>query len=287
MTLDECRRFYAEEIRFVANLESAAVVEAFGRVPREKFLGPPPWQIALPKILSGDTIYRSINDPRDLCHNVLIAIDPARGLNNGQPSALASWIEALDLRPGDRVFHVGCGVGYYTAIMAELVGAGGSAIACDVDSELAARAAANLDSYPNVVVHPGDGAAFDPGPCDAIFINAGVTHPHLPWLDLLKEGGRLVFPLTFAMGEKGSGIGRMLKITHRQGRFAAEAGSEVGIYLCTSVRDPQMEPPIKKGLATGTLLKLKSARRNSHEQTDSCIVHREDVCLSTLEPAGD
>ena len=61
-------------------------------------------------------------DPRDLYHNILIAIDKDRNVNNGQPSALARWIDALDLKTGDRVYHLGSGVGYYTAIMREVVG---------------------------------------------------------------------------------------------------------------------------------------------------------------------
>jgi protein-L-isoaspartate(D-aspartate) O-methyltransferase len=46
-----------------------------------------------------------------------VALDAAHDINNGQPSALAYWIEALDLKAGDRVYHLGCGVGYYTAII--------------------------------------------------------------------------------------------------------------------------------------------------------------------------
>ena len=46
MPLEECRRFYSDEIRFAGNIQSAALLEAFARVPREKFLGPGPWQIA-------------------------------------------------------------------------------------------------------------------------------------------------------------------------------------------------------------------------------------------------
>ena len=53
-------------------------------------------------------------DPRRLYHNVLVAIDPARKLNNGQPTAVITWLDALDPRPGDRVVHVGAGVGYYS-----------------------------------------------------------------------------------------------------------------------------------------------------------------------------
>lgn len=111
MTLDECRRFYAEEIRYAANIESGALVEAFARVPRENFLGPGPRQIARPEMRPGTTTfattYTTIDDPRQIYHNVLMALDAIRGLNNGQPSALALWINALDLKAGDRVFHLG------------------------------------------------------------------------------------------------------------------------------------------------------------------------------------
>jgi protein-L-isoaspartate O-methyltransferase len=42
MTPDECRRFYADEVRFAGNIHSWALIQAFARVPREKFLGPGP-----------------------------------------------------------------------------------------------------------------------------------------------------------------------------------------------------------------------------------------------------
>src|SRR5438270_10973455 len=119
MTIEDCRRFYAEDIRIAAGLNSGPLIEAFARVPREQFIGPPPWQIASPDMIAGETGYITTENPQDLYHNVLIALDPRRHLNNGQPSALAHWINALDLKEGDRVFHLGCGVGYYTAILAE------------------------------------------------------------------------------------------------------------------------------------------------------------------------
>jgi protein-L-isoaspartate(D-aspartate) O-methyltransferase len=46
MTLVQCRRFYAQEMRFAASLNSPALIEAYARVPREKYLGPPPWSLA-------------------------------------------------------------------------------------------------------------------------------------------------------------------------------------------------------------------------------------------------
>lgn len=37
MTLEEYRRFYAEEIQFSANVSTTSLIEAFARVPREAF----------------------------------------------------------------------------------------------------------------------------------------------------------------------------------------------------------------------------------------------------------
>lgn len=289
MQIEDCRCFYAEEIRFAANLSSTALVDAYARVSRENFLGPGPWQVASPAQLGlaatgfgAGSPYVEVKDPRDLYHDVLVAIDPARQLNNGQPSALAAWISALYLKAGDRVFHVGCGVGYYTAILAEVVGPNGGIVGAEIDGDLAARAAANLAGYGNVSVHAGDGAAIDPGLCDAMLINAGVTHPHRPWLERLKPDGRLVLPLTAAAGGTSTGRGVFARITRRSGGFVAQAISLVGIYSCASVRDPQLDPVLGKAFATGGLLKMKSVRLDPHEPSDNCIIHRSDVCVSSL-----
>lgn len=205
-------------------------------------------------------------------------------MNNGQPSALARWIDVLELRSGDRVYHLGCGVGYYTAIMAEVVGAGGRVAASEVDAGLAARAAENLAAYANVSVHVGDGAAFDPGECDAIFINAGVTHPHPLWLQRLSDRGRLVLPLTAAAGSTDAGgAGIVAKITRAGNGFSVRVVTLAGIYSCTSVRDSEMNAALGKALATRAFTKLKSVRTDPHPQEDTCLAHRADVCLSTAD----
>jgi protein-L-isoaspartate(D-aspartate) O-methyltransferase len=278
LTIEDYRRFYAEEIRAVANLGQPALVAAFAGVQREKFLGSPPWHIA-GEILLKQSDYRATNDARDIYHNVVVALKRAQNLNNGQPSTLASWIAALDLAENDRVFHVGCGTGYYTAIMAEIVGPAGAIIAAEVDPELATRAAEGLRKYAKVTVQCGDGATIDPGPCDAILINAGVTHPHVPWLHRLKDGGRMVLPLTVAT-RPGLGKGFVVTITHRKDRFAAEVASMVAIYSSTSVRDSTIEPLLGKALQSFDLLKLKSVRLEAHERTDECIIHAPAFCLS-------
>ena len=85
------QRFYAEELRAVAELRSEALVQAFATVRREAFLGPGPWKILSLKHGMGPPEYRPTPDanPEHLYHNVAVAIDAARMLNNRQPSALA------------------------------------------------------------------------------------------------------------------------------------------------------------------------------------------------------
>lgn len=288
LTIEDYRRFYAEEIRFVANLNSNALVEAFAHVPREKFLGPGPWQVGSPELRAlaaaglGEALYVTVDDPRQLYHNVVVVINAAGDLNNGQPSALARWISALELKAGDRVYHLGCGPGYYTAIIAEVVGPTGSVIASEVDEDLAARARENLSSYEHVRVEAADGASIDPGECDAMLINAGVTHPRPLWLDRLSEGGRLVLPFTIATSAT-LGAGLMTSVLRVRDEFSAVGITPVGIYSCTSLRDPELETLLRKAFTTQSLLKVKSLRRDSHDEEATCLVHGRDICLSSAE----
>lgn len=289
MTLDECRLFYSQEVRFAANLTTPGLAEAFANVPREKFLGPPPWHLGSPegRALSAAGIvhsaYTPVDDPRDVYHNVVVSIDRAKDINNGQPSALARWIDALALKPGDRVYHLGCGVGYYTGIIAEVVGVGGSVVGLELEPDLAARAGENLSGYPQVRIESGDGAAFDPGECDAVLVNCGVTHPQPLWLDRLRGGGRLVVPFTISMNPK-IGQGLMMKIVRSGDSYSTHVVSTLAIYSGGSLRDAALELQLKKSLTTGGLLKLKSVRRDAHEPGENCVVHAPGVCLSLAEP---
>jgi len=289
--MDDWRSFYAEEIRLVGNVKSAAVVGAFARVPREKFMGPAPWQIPVfdhramsPQGMDFKPNYFPTSDVRDLYHNILIGLDVPKGLNNGQPSALAFWIDALELKPGERVYHLGCGVGYYTAIMAEVVGSAGSVVGSEVHSELGARAKENLTDYANVTVEISESgcAPFDPGECDAMFINAGMTHPLPMWLDRLRKGGRMVVPLTMTT-VPGIGFGTMAKISRTGEQFLAEPISSVGIFSAIGLRDPTLEETLKEAIQSNKLTGMKSIRRDTHEATETCILHSSGACLSSAK----
>jgi protein-L-isoaspartate(D-aspartate) O-methyltransferase len=78
------------------------VVKAFATVPRERFLGPGPWRILSPVSLSEYWTTENA-DPRYVYHDVLVAIDQTRRLNNGQPSLWAYLYDQLDLTPGSHV----------------------------------------------------------------------------------------------------------------------------------------------------------------------------------------
>ena len=290
MTIEECREFYAREVKFAANVTTPGLVEAFAQVPRETFLGAGPWQIGSAEARSMSAAgmlqmsYITVDDPRDVYHNVVVSLERSKDINNGQPSALGRWIDALELKPGGRVYHLGCGVGYYTAIMAEVVGRNGSVVGIDLQPELIERAKKNLEGYSNVTVEAGDGATFDPGECDAILVNAGVTHPQPIWLERLRENGRLVAPFTMAMNAS-IGQGVMTKIARERGAYSAEMITPLAIYSGGRMRDPALEPVMVKALTTGGLLKLKSVRRDAHEPQETCVVHAREVCLSTMEPS--
>lgn len=139
-------------------------------------------------------------DPVYLYTDDVVGIVPERHINNGQPSLHAFLLSQAAPRAGEHIVHVGAGAGYYSAIMAKLVGASGKVTAIEFEPELAARAKANLAPYPNVSVVPGDGSSVAFDTADVIYVNAGATRPANIWLDRLNNGGRLILPLTTDLG---------------------------------------------------------------------------------------
>lgn len=277
--LETARRYYAEELRAVANIQSEALVKAFAKVPREHFLEPGPWQIFSPGLEYWTT---KDADPKHLYHNILVAIDASRHLNNGHPSFLAFLIDSLELQEGEHVVHVGCGTGYYTAIMAEVVGPKGYVTAIEIDTDLAGRARSNLSYLSHVEVFEGDGGEHNPGPSDAILVNAGTTHPQPIWLDSLELGARLLLMLTVSDNESGHGAGGVLKVRRQDGGFVAHFISRVGVFPCIGARDSNLNERLKEAFKRGNRKSVQSLRRDAHEPADTCWFHAENFCLSKL-----
>jgi protein-L-isoaspartate(D-aspartate) O-methyltransferase len=281
----DIRQRYAEEIRANANVASASLLKAFASVPREVFAGSGPWKVlsAAPGRIQPRVV--DVTDPAELYHDVAILLDPSRSLTNGNPGTLAPWLEALGFSAGKSVFHLGCGTGYYAAIIAEMVGATGRVTAVEIDPALATQARTNLARYSSVEVVEGDGGVLDTGPRDAILINAGVTHPRESWLDNLRSGGTLVLPLTVEFGMPHVGKGMVLRVTRLQSGYAASFFPiPVMIYSCASVRDPAFASLISQPFVSGSFNSVKSLRRDAHPAEPDCWLHTPAFCLSTRAP---
>ena len=279
-TVHAARQWYAEELRFTANITSSAVTAAFATVPRERFVGPGPWRIISPMRL-GNYWTTPDADPRHVYHDTLIALDESRGINNGQPSLWAKLFDQLKLSAGERIVHVGAGTGYFSAILAEIVGRLGHVTAIEIDPDLANRALDNLAPWPQVSVVIADGFRFQQDqPADAIIINAGVNHISMAWLDALSaEHGRLLVPLT-----NSDRWGSLLSIERRGAavqRYTVQRVGPVGIIHCIGGRDPAAEERLKVALARSPIADVKSLRREPEEPDETCWLVGEGWWLST------
>jgi protein-L-isoaspartate(D-aspartate) O-methyltransferase len=277
------RRFFAEEVQMVANIRSASVVDALATVPRERFLPPGPWTVRSEADFAAPARQTDDANPRHVYHNVAIGIEPARMLFNGAPSVVAMAIDALAVAPGGRVLHIGAGTGYYTALLAHCTGPTGRVLAFEVDGPLAARAGSNLATMPWVDVKQGDGSAPLEESFDAILVNAGVTHPLDSWLDALTENGRMVMPLTAAMGPSNIGKGLMLLLTRTADReiLTARLLTFVAIFSAVGVRNDALNGELAAALAKRPFGPIKRLRRDAHERTDACWMHGSAVCFAS------
>lgn len=291
MGLDAIRRGYAEGIAATAQVRTPGLIEAFATVAREHYLGPGPWDILAlrtPPHLP-DYVETPSADPAHLYDDVCVAIDRARGLNNGQPSFLAACIDALDLGRDERVLHIGCGVGYYSAIMAHVVGPGGSVVAVEIDPQLAARARSNLADTRQVTVLNADGSALPADRYDAILLNAGVAELRLSWLESLGPAARMLVPMTTQLDLAplaSLGAGKMLKIVRTEEGLSARFVSGVAIYHCAGARDRDAEAALQHSLSRGDAERVRSLRIDRHAADTLCWLHGASYCLSTLEPGA-
>lgn len=274
-SLEAARRSYAEELRSLTHISSAALFAAFATVPRERFLGPGPW-----RIMGLDGCWTTVDaDPRHVYRNALIALDEEQGINNGQPSMWAHFLDQLGVRPNDRVLHLGSGTGYYTAILAELTGQQGKVTAIDIDEAIAERARVALAPWPQVQVVHGDGSIGPFEPADVIVASAGATHPQPSWLAALKPGGRLLFPLAPSHGP-----GAMALLTRRSADIF-DARLHFGTYFIAfrGACDAQVAASLSKALSHDRGSTVRSLRCDTHEKDQTCWLHGNGRCFSTQE----
>jgi protein-L-isoaspartate(D-aspartate) O-methyltransferase len=283
------RRAFAERLAAERGIGSPRVVAAFAAVPREEFLVPGPW-LTLPD----EAGYRSTPDadPRRLYEDVAVAIDASRLLNNGAPGFLAHIFDALSIREGETVAHIGCAVGYYSALLAEIVGPGGRVIAVELDPVLCERARHHLRRWPRVEVRHADGTREPCEGVDVVWVHGGVTHPQPRWLEALAPGGRAAMPLTAIRPPTRirrvirDHAGRILHLARRSRGFAARFDDICGMQALLGGRDAALQEKLRRAYERGGVARVRSLRTESHEEDASCWMHRAGGCLSyrELEP---
>ena len=272
---ENLRIFYSKFVCASIKDSNSRIQRAFQTVEREIFAGPGPWLISV----AGGYLPTPDENPAFLYHDTLIALDSSRRINIGQPSAHAFWLGALALKEGEHVIQVGAGSGYYTAIIAHLVGKDGIVHAFEIDETLAARARTNLLELHQVEVRSQSGIATDLPKVDAVYVCAGITQPSWAWIEALKPGGRLLFPLQ----PQGS-MGGMLLIERPESgvRWPARIVSRAFFIGCIGQQDDEAGTRMKEAFA-GKWNEVKSFRSDVIDK-NTCWYAADDWWLSTAEP---
>jgi protein-L-isoaspartate(D-aspartate) O-methyltransferase len=282
--LGRTRHAFAARIAAERGVRSARVTAAFAAVPREEFLAPGPWLA-----LADESGYRSTPDadPRRLYDDVAVAIDATRLLNNGAPGFLAHVFDELALREGETVAHVGCAVGYYSAILAEIVGPRGHVVAFELDPALCEQARRNLRRWRHVEVRHADGTKEPQETVDVVWVNGGVTHPQPRWLEALAPGGRAAMPVTAIRPPSRirrvvrDHAGRVLYLERRAGGFAARFDEDFcGMQALLGGRDAAFQEHLRRAYDGGGTREVRSFRTEAHAEDASCWAHRDGGCLS-------
>jgi protein-L-isoaspartate(D-aspartate) O-methyltransferase len=155
-------------------IKNPRVLDAFRTVPRHKFLPP-------------NTRRQAYDDE---------SIPIGEGQTITPPYDVAFMTEVLDPKPTEKVYEVGTGSGYQSAILSRLVK---EVYSVEIHAPLSERATAVHKElgYKNIHTRVGDGYEGWPeaAPFDAIIVTCAPHRIPKPLIDQLKDGGRMVIPL--------------------------------------------------------------------------------------------
>ena len=154
-----------------------AEIKAFSEIRREEFI---------PELLK-ESAYEDVPLP-------LI-----RGKTISQPTTVMLMTHALELKKGQKVFEIGTGSGYQSAIISRIIGEKGKLVTAEVVPELVHFAKENLKraGISNVFVYEEDGSKGMPSeaPFDRIIITAACREfPH-KLVEQLKPEGMIIGPV--------------------------------------------------------------------------------------------
>jgi len=228
--------------------------------------------------MDGATFPSPDDDPTHILHavGVVLAQGGDMPLHCANPAPVAKALERTGLAPGDRVLHVGAGLGYFSAIIAELLGPFGNVIAAEIDPGFGAQARRNLAPWPQVTVS-GDAMALPAQPFDVIFSSAGIATLPDRWLDMLAPGGRMMLPLT---GSNGAGFTFLFRKDAAGAAISAKLESFVRFYPCLGLRDDSDLAALDQALSDGRAPSVTALRRDRHDREETCWLHGKHWCLS-------
>ncbi|MEZ5926746.1 MAG: protein-L-isoaspartate(D-aspartate) O-methyltransferase [Hyphomicrobiaceae bacterium] len=251
VALQTLRQFYAALMTASVGVTDPRVIKAFATVPREQFLGPGPWQV----VVENGYMTTPSDDPELLYQDIVVALSPSRKINNGEPSLHARMLAAVAPQPGERALQIGTGTGYYTALLAELVGESGTVLGIEIDPELADWTCRNLADRSNVTIGCRSGVEPPLPESDVIYVCAGATEPMRVWLEALSPAGRLLFPLT-----PGTSYGAILRIapTSTPNLFEARFVTRAGFIPCVGAQSPEALDGLKTAFARGGTEEVRS-----------------------------
>jgi len=114
-------------------------------------------------------------------------------------------------------------------------------------------------------------------PADVIYVNAGASRPADAWLDGLKEGGRLILPLTTARNFAGPlefsrPSGAVFRITRRGGDYDADFVGPIAVFPCEGMRDEASEQVLAAAFDKGGYRDVKRLRRTDDVPGEDCWV---------------
>jgi protein-L-isoaspartate(D-aspartate) O-methyltransferase len=171
--IHERERMVERQLR-ARGVEDERVLDAFREVPREVF------------VAAGLEESAYTDAPLPIGESQTIS----------QPFVVGLMVEALRIRPDDRVLEVGAGSGYAAAILSRLAS---EVYAIERHPSLAREARERIEQlgYENVKLRAGDGTLGWPeaAPFDAILVSAGGPDVPPALLDQLAPGGRMVIPV--------------------------------------------------------------------------------------------
>ena len=272
--LQALRTFFASLVTANAGLSRSdhPLRLAFASTPREQFVGPGPWRVFTPV----GCIETPSDDPAFLYQDITVALETQGAINNGQPTLHALCLAALSIQEGEAIVHIGAGTGYYTALLSKMTGPTGSVNAYEIEPRLADRARRNLENFANTTVHSGSGSDTRLPLCDVIYVNAGATTPMQSWLNALRTGGRLLFPLTGARYH-----GAMLLVKRTSGdQFEARFLCRAAFIPCTGARDEKLEQALSDAFQSKDIASVRSLRLNTPPD-ESCWFAGQNWWLST------